>query len=146
MDERSRILVVDHGKAECDALRYLLEGEGYEVDQALCGTEALSKIEQEQFDLILAEIPVPDMDGLEMLWRIREANPNAVVIVMGGYVAFEAAIEAWRYDVSGYVSSHFDDPDKVLAAVTSGLADRREMMVSATIPGVPVPPRGEKGG
>jgi DNA-binding NtrC family response regulator len=127
MDGRAHILVVDAEKVECDELRYLLEGEGYEVDQALCGADALSKIEQEEFDLILAQISMPGTDGLDMLRHIREADQEVVEIVMGDHFALEAAIEAWRYDVSGYVPQPLDDPDRVLAAVASGLADRREL-------------------
>ena len=67
MAERAHILLVDGEKIEGDELRYLLESEGYEVDQALCGTEALSKVKREQFDLVLAEILLPDMDGLELI-------------------------------------------------------------------------------
>jgi len=127
MDGRAHILVVDGKEIEGDELRYLLEGEGYAVDQALCGTEALSKIEQERFDLVLAEIPVPDMDGLELIRHIRGADHDVVEIVMGDHLSLEAAIEAWRCDVSGYIPQPLDDPDRVLAAVASGLADRREL-------------------
>jgi DNA-binding NtrC family response regulator len=133
-------------QTECKELRYLLEGEGYEVDRALCGTEALSRIEQEPFDVILIEIPAPDIDGVTMLRRIRETEPNAAMIVMGGYVALEAAIEAWQCDISGYLSRPFDEPDEVLAAVTCGLADHNEMMIPATIRGVPVALDGDRDG
>lgn len=129
MDSRSHILVIDDKETEGNELRYLLEGEGYAVDQALCGTEALSKIEQKSFDLVLAEIPVPDMDGLELIQHIREANHDVVEIVIGDHLSLEAAIEAWRYDVSGYIPQPLDDPDEVLAAVAGGLADRDRALV-----------------
>jgi UDP-3-O-[3-hydroxymyristoyl] N-acetylglucosamine deacetylase len=120
-------------QAEWDKIRYLLEGEGYEVDQARSATGALAQIERERFDTILVQIPVGDIDGIEMLHRIRERDPSAVVIAMGGYAAFEAAIEAWRYDVSGYIPCPVDDPDQVLAVVASGLAERSKKMVPAAI-------------
>ena len=129
MDGGVHILVVDGEEIEGDELRYLLEGEGYAVDQALCGAEALSKIEQERFDLVLAEIPVPDMDGLELIRDIREADHDIVEIVMGDHLPLGAAIEVWRCDVSGYVSRPLDDPDGVLAAVANGLADRERRLV-----------------
>jgi DNA-binding NtrC family response regulator len=129
MNRGARILVVDDREAEGDELRYLLEGEGYAVDQALCGAEALSKIGQERFDLVLTEIPVPDMDGSELIRDIREADHDTVEIVMGDHLPLEAAIEAWRCDVSGYVSRPLDDLDGVLAAVADGLADRKRKLV-----------------
>ena len=126
MAERAHILLVDGEKIEGDELRYLLESEGYEVDQALCGTEALSKVKREQFDLVLAEILLPDMDGLELIRYLREADQNVVEIVMGDHLSLETAIEAWRCDVLAYVTRPLDDPEEVLAAVASGLADHRE--------------------
>ena len=132
MDEGVHILVVDGEEIEGDELRYLLEGEGYAVDRALCGAEALSKIEQERFDLVLTEIPVPDMDGLELIRDIREADHDVVEIVMGDHLSLEAAIEAWRCDVSEYLPRPLDDPDGVLAAVASGLADRRGLKDTAS--------------
>jgi DNA-binding NtrC family response regulator len=125
MDGRAHILLVDGEEIEGDELRYLLESEGYAVDQALCGTEALDDIERERFDLVLAELPVPDMDGLDLLRHIREADRDVVEIVMGDHLSLETAIEAWRCGVSGHVPQPLDDPDRVLAAVASGLADRR---------------------
>ena len=133
MDGKARILVADDEKIEGDELRYLLEGEGYEVDQAFCGSETLSKIEQEQFDLVLAEIPLPGTSGLDLIRHIRETDQDIVEIVMGDHLSLEAAIEAWRCDVSGYVSQPLDDPDGVLAAVASGLADRRRMLAAPGI-------------
>jgi DNA-binding NtrC family response regulator len=133
MDEEAHILVVDGKEIEGDELRYLLEGEGYAVDQALCGAEALSKMEQERFDLVLTEIPVPDMDGLELIRDIREADHDVVEIVMGDHLPLEAAIEAWRCDVSGYVPRPLDDLDSVLAAVASGLAHRKRALASLGI-------------
>ena len=125
MDQRAHILLVDRKEIEGDELRYLLESEGYEVEQALCGTEALNKIKQEQFDLVLAEIPVPDMEGLELIRHVREVDQDVIEIVMGGHLSLETAIKAWRWDVAGYVAQPLDDPDGVLVAVASGLADRR---------------------
>ena len=128
MEETARILVVDDEKGMCDFLHYLLEAEGYEVDEAHSGDDALTKIEENAFDLILADIKMPGVDGLEMLRRIRETDENTVVIVMTGYSSLETAIKAIKYDASNYLTKPFDDPDEVLAAVERGLLDRREML------------------
>jgi len=126
MDAKARILVVDDEKGMCEFLHYLLEGEGYEVEEAHSGAEALDKIHQAPFQLVLADIKMPGIDGLEMLRRIREANQDTVVIVMTGYSSLETAIKAIKYDASDYLTKPFDDPDAVLAAVERGLADRQE--------------------
>ena len=122
MADKARILVVDDEKGMSEFLHYLLEGEGYEVDVAHSGDQALAKVAETAFDLILADIKMPGIDGLEMLRHIREADEETVVIVMTGYSSLESAIKAIKYDASDYLTKPFDDPDAVLAAVERGLS------------------------
>jgi DNA-binding NtrC family response regulator len=124
MEDSARILVVDDEIGMCDFLRYLLEGEGYEVDDANSGIEALDKLRAGSYHLVLADIKMPGMDGLEMLRRIKELDPDTIVIVMTGYSSLETAIKAIKYDAHNYLSKPFDDPDAVLAAVENGLLER----------------------
>jgi two-component system NtrC family response regulator len=124
MAPKARILVVDDEEGMCEFLQYLLEGEGYEVDVAHSGDDALTKVEGASFDLILADIKMPGIDGLEMLRHMREADENTVVIVMTGYSSLETAIKAIKYDASDYLTKPFDDPDAVLAAVERGLGSQ----------------------
>ena len=128
MEEKARIMVVDDERGMCDFLRYLLEGEGYQVDHANSGIEALAKLEQKPYQLVLADIKMPGMDGLEMLRRIKEIDEDIVVIVMTGYSSLETAIKAIKYNAHNYLTKPFDDPDAVLAAVENGLAERKEML------------------
>jgi DNA-binding NtrC family response regulator len=124
MDEQARILVVDDEEGMCEFLRYLLEGEGYGVELAHSATEALTKIEQEPFHLVLTDIKMPGMDGLEMLQRIKEADEKVVVIIMTAYSSLDNAIRAIKYDAFNYLIKPFDDPDVVLAAIAEGLKER----------------------
>jgi DNA-binding NtrC family response regulator len=128
MEGRARILVVDDEVGMCDFLRYLLEGEGYEVDDANSAAESLAKLAESAYDLVLADIKMPGMDGLEMLRQIKELDENTVVIVMTGYSSLETAIKAIKYNAHNYLTKPFDDPDAVLAAVENGLAERREKL------------------
>jgi DNA-binding NtrC family response regulator len=121
MTAKARILVVDDEEGMCEFLQYLLEGEGYEVDVAHSGDQALAKVQESSFNLILADIKMPGIDGLEMLRHMREADEDTVVIVMTGYSSLETAIKAIKYDASDYLTKPFDDPDAVLAAVERGL-------------------------
>lgn len=125
MNGKARIMVVDDETGMCDFLRYLLEGEGYEVDHANSATDALGKLEKGAFHLILADIKMPGMDGLEMLRRIKEKDEDVVVIVMTGYSSLETAIKAIKYNAHNYLTKPFDDPDAVLAAVENGLSERK---------------------
>lgn len=128
MAEKARIMIVDDEKGMRDFLRYLLEGEGYHVAHAANGAEALTKLKQDSTDLILADIKMPGMDGLEMLRQIKEIDPNIVVIVMTGYSSLETAIKAIKYNAHNYLTKPFDDPDAVLAAVENGLVERDEAL------------------
>jgi YesN/AraC family two-component response regulator len=91
------------------------------VDVAHRGEEALEKVRESRFDLILADIKMPGLDGLEMLRKLRDAEKDTVVIVMTGYSSLDSAIKAIKYDASDYLTKPFDDPDAVLAAVERGL-------------------------
>jgi DNA-binding NtrC family response regulator len=128
MEENTRILVVDDEVGMCDFLRYLLEGEGYEVEDANSAAEALDKLKDSAYQLVLADIKMPGIDGLEMLRQIKEQDENIVVIVMTGYSSLETAIKAIKYNAHNYLTKPFDDPDAVLAAVENGLAERREKL------------------
>ncbi|MFN2131397.1 MAG: response regulator [Anaerolineae bacterium] len=128
MEENTRILVVDDEVGMCDFLRYLLEGEGYEIDDANSAAQALDKLKGRAYQLVLADIKMPGIDGLEMLRQIKELDENIVVIVMTGYSSLETAIKAIKYNAHNYLTKPFDDPDAVLAAVENGLAERREKL------------------
>jgi len=125
MNQPARILVVDDERAKCTMLRYLLEGQGYEVEQAHSGDEALAEIQQSPFHLVLADIGMPGMDGLDLLRRIREVGGDTPVIVMTGYSSLEYAVEAIKHSAADYLANPSDNPDEVLAAVERELADRR---------------------
>ena len=81
MEGRARILVVDDEVGMCDFLRYLLEGEGYEVDDANSAAESLGKLAETTYDLVLADIKMPGMDGLAVAQAIAEQCPIAVVML-----------------------------------------------------------------
>jgi len=119
---KARILVVDDERGMCEFLRFLLQEEGYEVEVAHSGDQALAKVQESKYHLILADIKMPGLDGLEMLRKLREADEETVVIVMTGYSSLDSAIKAIKYDASDYLTKPFDDPDAVLAAVERGLS------------------------
>ncbi|HYS16038.1 MAG TPA: sigma-54 dependent transcriptional regulator [Candidatus Binatia bacterium] len=101
------ILVVDDEPAIQDILTWSLEAEGYRVATAGSGEEALSRVEEEDFDVIVTDIVMPGLDGLEVLERSRVLNPRAAVIVMTAYAALETAIAALRRGASDYLEKPF---------------------------------------
>jgi DNA-binding NtrC family response regulator len=108
----------------CEYLRFLLEENRYLVDVAHSAGQALAMLGVSRYDLVLADIKMPRMDGLEMLRQIREADEDTAVIVMTGYSSLDTAIKAIKYDASDYLTKPFDDPDAVLDAIDRGLSGR----------------------
>jgi DNA-binding NtrC family response regulator len=101
------ILVVDDEPAIQDILNWALSAEGYRVATAGNGEEALARVEEEDFDIIVTDIVMPGIDGLEVLERSRVLNPRAAVIVMTAYAALETAIAALRRGASDYLEKPF---------------------------------------
>jgi len=101
------ILVVDDEPAIQDILTWALSAEGYRVATAGSGEEALARVEREDFDIIVTDIVMPGLDGLELLERSRVLNPRAAVIVMTAYAALETAIAALRRGASDYLEKPF---------------------------------------
>lgn len=134
MESKGRILVVDDEEGMCEFLEFMLKDEGYEVHSAYSADKALQKIKEGGFALILADIKMPGMDGLEMLQRIRELDDKAVVIVMTAYASLETAVRAIKCDAYDYLIKPFDDTDKVLAVIEKGMEKHRELIEGKELP------------
>ena len=105
-----KILVVDDEKIEREGLKYLLsqdEGIG-EICEASNGKQALQILRTQEIDLLLTDIKMPHMDGLELVRRIKETNDRLQVVIFSGYNDFSFAQEAIRYGVKDYVLKPVD--------------------------------------
>ena len=101
------ILVVDDEPAIQDILTWSLAAEGYSVATAASGEEALTRFEEQDFDVIVTDIVMPGLNGLDLLERLRVLNPRASVIVMTAYAALETAIAALRHGACDYLEKPF---------------------------------------
>ncbi len=88
------ILIVDDEPGILNSLGKILEDEGYEVAVAKSGSEALKLVATEPPDLVLLDIWMPEMDGLETLKRLRELAPRIQVVMMSGHGSIETAVKA----------------------------------------------------
>jgi DNA-binding NtrC family response regulator len=109
------ILVVDDEPVVQDAVRWLLRSQGYDVDTAGNGEEALSRIAHREFDVVVSDIKMPGLNGLDVLERSRALKPNLSVILMTGYASLETAIEALRLGASDYLRKPFELDDLTLS-------------------------------
>ena len=99
---RRTILVVDDEKLIRWSLRERLEREGYQVREAVDGKMALTHIRQDDVDLVLLDVRLPDMDGLEILKQVKRRSPSTVVILMTAYASIQNAVEARRFRWAGW--------------------------------------------
>jgi two-component system, NtrC family, response regulator HydG len=108
MSEKSRILVVDDEESHRIMLRAVLQDQGYEVAEADDGRGAIRAIEQEPFDLILLDIRMKDMDGIEALTEIRKISPQIPVLMMTAYASVKTAVEALKAGAFDYLTKPLD--------------------------------------
>ena len=101
--EQSRILIIDDQETIRKSLKLALEREGYLVDTAENGREAIRKSKEAFYNMALVDLRLPDMDGIELLTKMRETVPKMVKIIITGYPSLENAIEAVNRGADGYV-------------------------------------------
>ncbi len=119
-----RILVVDDEAGVRSSLQGILEDEGYRVDTVESAEAALARISTGRYDLVLLDIWLPNMDGMEALARIRERDPDAAVIMISGHGTIENAVRAIQLGAYNFVEKPLS-LDKTVIAVSSALKQRR---------------------
>ncbi|GBD32258.1 MAG: acetoacetate metabolism regulatory protein AtoC [Gemmatimonadales bacterium] len=123
----SRVLIVDDDPGLRQSLGLLLQGEGYEVVSEGSPARALERASSEAFDLILCDVRMPEMDGLEFLRRYREVRGRALVIMMSAYGGEDQAIAAMKAGAYDYIPKPFRSDEVIL---TLKKAEEREQLRS----------------
>ena len=106
-----RILVVDDERDICRALDFLLSREGYKVATAYSGQDALKKIEAEEFDLVITDLKMEGLSGMEVLERAVVLRPNLIVVIMTAFGTVESAVEAMKKGARDYIVKPFINED-----------------------------------
>ncbi len=115
-----RILVIDDEVKINNNIKKILGKKSYEVDQAVTKEEALEQIHAQSYSLVLLDLKIPGVKGLELLKAIREAQPEARVIIITGYASIETAKESARLGISDYLHKPFT-PDEIRNATENAL-------------------------
>jgi two-component system, NtrC family, nitrogen regulation response regulator NtrX len=100
----SNILIIDDEKAIRKTLSEILSYEGYKIDEAGDGEEGYRKFREKEYDVILCDIKMPKMDGIEFLEKAKEANPDLPIIMISGHGTIETAVEAVKKGAYDYIS------------------------------------------
>jgi DNA-binding NtrC family response regulator len=98
-----RLIIVEDEETLCASLKRVLSREGYAVDTANSSEAALGMLGERPYDLIITDIILPGMNGIELLRVIREKNPEQIVVVMTAYASLETAVEALRAGAYDYI-------------------------------------------
>jgi DNA-binding NtrC family response regulator len=124
--QTNKILVVDDEVTAGKSMEKILARQGFAVDLALSADDGLGKIEKELFELVLLDIMMPQVSGIELLGIIKEKWPNLKVMMVTGYPSIETAVEATRLGALDYISKPFtpgelrEKVDQALQETTSG--------------------------
>ncbi len=104
----ARILIIDDEKSIRRTLREILEYENFKVEEAADGLEGLTLVQKEKFDIILCDIKMPKMDGMEALDKFMEANVDAPIIMISGHGNIETAVEAVKKGAYDFIQKPLD--------------------------------------
>ena len=116
----ARILVVDDEPGIREFLQIMLEREGYEVSSAENGTDAISRFKKKKFDVVIADIKMPKVSGLEVLSSVKEISPETKVIMITAHASFESAVEAMNQGAYDYITKPFN-VDEIKVTVSNAL-------------------------
>ncbi|MBM4287422.1 MAG: response regulator [Deltaproteobacteria bacterium] len=120
-EQTPTILIMEDETNVAKGLKLILDEEGYQVDWADSGARALELFQQKQYDLLLADLRLPDIDGIEVIKEVKHQKPRTGVIVITGYSTVNSAVEAMKLGASDYLQKPFTD-DEIRTAIHEALA------------------------
>ncbi|HLY75256.1 MAG TPA: sigma-54 dependent transcriptional regulator [Planctomycetota bacterium] len=123
-----RILIVDDEQSICDVLTISLKKAGYVVASEINPRRALDRLKREPFDLVLQDLKMPEMDGIDLLREIKKLREETVVIIMTAYTTWDRAVEAMRLGAYDYIKKPFDTQIDIKGTISRALASRDQQL------------------
>ena len=120
MDKQARILIVDDDETILATMKAILEDEGYIVDLASTGEEAIQLTMKKTYNIALLDIRLPDMEGVELLKLMRDSVPRTRKVMVTGYPSMQNAIDALNRNADAYLLKPLDN-EKLLSLVKEQL-------------------------
>jgi DNA-binding NtrC family response regulator len=106
-EERTRILVLDDEPIVCKRLKPAFQKAGYEVETFTDSASALARVEQKQFDIVVTDLKMEGVDGMQFLARVKEIQPSANVVVITGFATSDTAKESFRNGAFDFIAKPF---------------------------------------
>lgn len=131
-DDKTRILVVDDERDICGALEFLLSRRGYKVETAYDADTALEKLGKAEYDLMLTDLRMEGMDGMELIKRAAAIQSGLITVMMTAYASVESAVEAMRLGAADYIVKPFVNED-VLLTIQRLLDHKRVLAENQTL-------------
>lgn len=127
----AEVLIIDDEKAIRKTLSEILSFEGYKIEEASDGEEGLRKFKEKNFDVVLCDIKMPKLDGIEFLQKAGEANPDVPIIMISGHGNIETAVEAVKGGAYDYLSKP-PDLNRLLITIRNAM-DRRSLATETRV-------------
>lgn len=127
----SNILIIDDEKAIRKTLSEILSYEGYKIEEAGDGEEGLKRFKEKAYDVVLCDIKMPKLDGIEFLDKAREANPDVPVIMISGHGTIETAVEAVKKGAYDYISKP-PDLNRLLITIRNAM-DKNNLVTETKV-------------
>ncbi len=127
----ARILIVDDENSIRRTLKEILEFEKYKVDEAVDGLDCLAKVKQNSYDVILLDIKMPNLDGMETLDRIQVISPDTPVVMISGHATIDTAVEAVKKGAFDFISKP-PDLNRMLITLRNAM-DRSSLMTERRV-------------
>ncbi|MGZ8202774.1 MAG: sigma-54-dependent transcriptional regulator, partial [Burkholderiales bacterium] len=127
-----RILIVDDEEIVIRSSTRILAGSGYDLETARDGAEALQKIAAGQYDVVVLDIMMPKVDGVEVLQRVKESHPDIEVIMFTGLAEIDTAVQCMKLGAFDYISKPFE-PEELKVSVARALERRRLLEENQTL-------------
>ena len=125
MEKQARILLIDDDENIRKVLQTILEDEGYFVETADTAKNGIEKSEKAFYNLALIDVRLPDMEGIELLTKLRDTKPKIRKIIVTGYPTLQNAVSAVNKGADGYVMKPFD-VEKILLTIKEQLKKQAE--------------------
>lgn len=124
-EKKKQVLVIDDEESIRQVFRWILEGQGYEVETAETGVQAIEKFEEKFYNLALLDIRLPDMEGTELLNILHKRSPKTMKIMVTGYPSLENAMKSLNVGADAYVVKPVE-PSELVRIVQAKLKEQED--------------------
>jgi two-component system response regulator PilR (NtrC family) len=129
MGDSNRILIIDDDQSICEVLRISLKREGYQVNVLSNPAEGLAEFRKNPYDLVIQDIKMPQMDGIDLLQALKKARPETPVVIITAFSTWDRAVQAMRLGAYDYIRKPFDMTLDIKATVKRALSARHNAQI-----------------